>query len=231
MLAAAVLTAGPAAHVASAAELRPASSIEVTAEAEVEVPPDLAMLEFGVRTQAETAAGAARDNAERMQAVLAALRQALGAGALLQTGSYTVGPNYAPPRDGGPAQITGYVATNIVQLRTAELARLGELIDVATRAGANQVQRVAYTLRDQGAQRREALSNAARAARLKAQTLASALGLKVTGFHSLVEHDVGDVRPLVRDAMLARAESAVTPMEPGLITVRARVVLTVLVGR
>lgn len=213
--------------------MRPASSIEVTGEAEVEVAPDLAMLEFGVRTQAETAARAARDNAERTQAVLAALRKAVGAGTQIQTGSYTVRPNYSPPpRDGGPAQVTGYVATNTLQLKTGELARIGELIDIAIRAGANQVQRVAYSLRDPGAPRREALQNAASAARAKADTLAASLGLKVTGFHSLVEQDVGDFRPLMaQGAAFARAEAAATPIEPGLLTVRAKVVLTVLVAQ
>lgn len=222
----------PYAAYAASSEPRPPSTIEVTAEAEVEVAPDLAVLQFAVRTQAESAAVAARENGERMKATVAALRKALGADARIQTGSYTLRPDYTSPRDSGPPQVVGYVATNTLQIRAAELARLGEIIDLAIKAGANQVQRIAFTLRDQNLPLQEALRNAALAARAKAEAIAAALGLKVTGFHSLVEQDVGDVRPLVRDAMLARAETAVgMPIEPGLIQVRARVVLTVLVAR
>lgn len=216
---------------APAAELRPASSIEVTAEAEVEAAPDVAVLEFAVRTEAETAAAAARENAARMEATLTALRKALGAKAELQTGSYTLRPSYAQRRDGGTARVVGYVATNTVRLRTNELARLGELIDTAIRGGANQVQRVSFTLRDQGALRREALQKATEAARAKADALAAALGLTVSGFYSLVEHDVGDVRPVMRDAMIAAEGVTHTPVEPGVIHVRGRVSLTVLVAR
>jgi len=40
--------------------------------------------------------------------------------------------------------------------------------------------------------------------------------------------DTGVVRPLMREAMVARADAvAATPIEPGFIQVRARVVLTV----
>lgn len=219
---------------APAAEVRPQSSIEVTSEAEVEVRPDVALLEFAVRTEAETAGAAAKDNAARMQRVIGALRKALGPHGQLQTGAYTLRPSYAPPRDTGPGvppRVVGYVATNTLQAKTTDLARLGEFIDIGVSAGANQVQRVAYTLRDQSAARREVLRDAATAARAKADALAMALGMKVVAFHSLFEQDVGDVRPLVHDAMLARAESTVTPMEPGVITVRARVVLTMLVSR
>lgn len=231
-LAAAVLCV-PALH-AAPAEVRPPSTVEVTAESQVEVPADLAVLDFGVVTQAPTAAAAARQNSERMDGVLAAVRKALGAKAQLSTGTYSLRPDYAPPvpRDSGAPRVIGYTASNIVQLKTAELARLGDVIDLAIKAGANQVQRIAFTLNDSGAPHREALRDAVLKARGEAEAIAAAIGLKVTGVYSVVEQDTGVVRPLMREAMMARAESApATPVEPGLIQVRARIVLTVEVAR
>lgn len=212
-------------------EPRP-SSIEVTAEAQVEAPPDLAVLDFGVATQAPTAAAAARQNSGRMEAVLSAVRKRLGADARITTGSYTLHTNYTSPRDGSAPKVTGYTASNVMQLKTKALARVGETIDAAIEAGANQVQRIAFTLSDDTAPRRDALHMAVMRAREKTQTIASALGVKTGPVYSLVEQEIGGVRPLMRQAAAMSMESAVqTPVEPGQLEVRARVVLTTTIER
>jgi uncharacterized protein YggE len=207
---------------------RPSSSIEVAAEAEVEAPADVAVIDLGVVTRAPTAAAAARDNGERMQAVLARVRTALGAKAQLSTGIYALNPVYSSPRDGTEPRLTGYSATNVIHVKTNELTRVGEVIDVAIQAGANQVQRIAFTLSDQTGPRDAALRNAVLKARHEAEVIAAALGVKISGFRSAVVQDTGVVRPLMREAMMARADgAAATPVEPGSVPVRARVVLTV----
>jgi hypothetical protein len=229
LLAAILLPAAPL--YAAAPESRP-PSIEVTAEGQVDVPADVAALDFGVATEAPTAAAAARQNSERMEAVLAAVRRLLGADARITTGSYTLHANQTSPRDGSPPKVTGYTARNVVQLKTKDLARLGETIDTAVKAGANQVQRIAFSLSDETAPRREALRIAVARAKEKAQTIASALGVQANAVHSLVEQDVGGPRPLMRQATAMYAESAaLTPVEPGHIEVRARVVLTMEIAR
>jgi hypothetical protein len=230
-LLAAVALLPDAAHAAAPAESRP-PSIEVSAEGQVDVPPDLATLDFGVTTEAPTAAAAARENSVRMEAVLAAVRRLLGADARITTGSYTLHANQTSPRDGSPPKVTGYTARNVVQLKTKALGRLGETIDTAVKAGANQVQRIAFSLSDETAPRREALRIAVARAKEKAQTIASALGVQANAVHSLVEQDVGGPRPLMRQATAMYAESAaLTPVEPGHVEVRARVVLTMEIAR
>ena len=213
---------------AAAGDPRPPSWIEVAAEAEVEVRADVALIDLGVTTQAPTAAAAARENGERMQAVLARLRKTFGDRAEVSAGVYGLRPVYASQRDGGEPRITGYQATNIVHVKTRELARVGDLVDAALQAGANQVQRIGFTLSNETAPREEALRNAAAKARREAAAIAAALDVKVARFHSAVAHEAGVVRPVMREAMMARAEAgASTPIEPGVIQVRARVVLTV----
>jgi|RhiMethySRZTD1v2_1073278.scaffolds.fasta_scaffold424366_2 uncharacterized protein YggE len=218
---------------ATAAEPRIAQSIEVAAEAVVETAPDLALLDFGVLTQADTAANASRENAKRMQAVLAAVRKAAGDDARLSTGTYSVRPVYATSREPGSPRVTGYQVSNVVHLRTTALQRVSDAIDAAIAAGANQVQRVAFGLTSDDAPRREALSKAVAAAQDKAQTIAKALGVKLGPVYSVVEQDLGRVQPLMRQmAGVAAAESAPpTPFEPGQLEVRARVVLTFEIAR
>jgi uncharacterized protein YggE len=213
----------PNAHAADAPAVR---SIEVTAEARVEVAADLALLDFGVVTQGESAAAAATENAKRMDAVLAAVRKVTGKDARISTGHYTIRPLYAQQREPGSPRITGYEASNVLSLRTGALPRVSEVIDAAVRAGANQVQRLAFTVADDEAAQREALSNAVVKARGDAQAIAAALGVKLGAVHSVVEQDVGVVRPFARQAFAGAAESApATPIEPGQVEVRARVVL------
>ena len=218
----------------SAAEQRVAQSIEVSAEAIVEAAADLALLDFGVLTQAETAANASRENANRMQAVLAAVRKAAGENARLSTGTFSVRPVYANTREPGPPRVTGYQVSNVVQLRTLALPRVSDAIDAAIAAGANQVQRIAFGLASDEAPRREALSKAVATAQDKAQTIATALGVKLGPVYSVTEQDMGRAQPLVRQmaAFAGAPESAPpTPVEPGQIEVRARVVLTFEIAR
>ena len=216
---------------AAAGEAREPGTIEVTAESQVEAQPDLAILEFGVVTQAPTAAAAAQRNTEQMDAALGALRKTLGANVRLTTGTYSLRPNYSSSRDGTAPKVTGYTATNVIQLKTQELARLGPIIDVVVQAGANYVQRITFTLSDEAVPHATALRNAVLKARAEAETIAAALGLTIVGVHSVTEQDLGPVRPLMRSAMAQAETAAATPIEAGTIQIRARVVLTMRVAR
>lgn len=208
-----------------AAELAPPPYIEVTGEAETRVAPDTARLDFGVTTRADTAAAAAKQNASRMQAVFDAVRKALGAGAQIGTGTYSLRAEQSAPRDGTPARVTGYTASNIVRLETRELARLGEIVDIATQAGANQVQRVVFTLSDPSVAHRNALRDAVKDARAEAETIATALGAALGPVQSVTEQEMGSMRPLMYDAAVMRAEASATPIEPGMVSVRSRVLV------
>jgi len=213
---------------AEAADGRRPRTIEVSGEGRAEVPPDLALLDFGVLTRAPTAAAAARENSARMERVLAALRKVAGSDATLATGTYSIRPIYAPPsREQQEApSITGYEVSNVVHLKTKAIPRLGESIDTAIGAGANQVQRLVLTIADDSEPRRMALTMAARQAREKAEALATAMRVKLGPVRSLVEQqDLGGVRPLTRGVAMQEAASF-TPVEPGTVDVRARVVLT-----
>jgi uncharacterized protein YggE len=215
----------------AAADLTPSVPyIEVSAEAEARAAPDLAVLEFGVVTRAESAAAAAQQNAGRMKSVLAAVRQAVGAQGQIGTGTYSLRTEYAQNRDGGEPRIVGYVASNIVRLETADMARLGEVIDVAIKAGANQVQRISFGLSDPAAARRNALRDAVLQAQSDAEVMASALKAKLGPVLSVTNQDSGPVRPFAQEPM-ARAALASTPIEPGQVSVRARVTLRVQIAR
>jgi uncharacterized protein YggE len=205
-------------------------SIRVSGEATVMAQPDQARIDIGVTTQAQTAQAAAANNAQRTETVLSELRRALGAGAEIKTAGYSLNPDYSYPKEGGRPTIIGYTATNVVRVTLNDLTRVGQAIDTATQSGANQVQRLQFTLKDEQAAQSQALRVAAVKAKARAEALAQALGLKIVRVISVVESS-GIVQPIMRDMALARAEAAAsTPVEPGTIEARATVMLTVEIG-
>jgi uncharacterized protein YggE len=204
------------------------SSIRVTGDARVTAKPDRVQIDVGVTTRSPTSQEAATRNAHDVDAVLAAVRKAAGPTAVLKTISYTLNPNYHFHPNGGEPTIDGYIATNVVQVQLDDLGRIGAAIDAATQAGANHVQGIQFTLRDQDAVRAQALREAALRARAEADVLAAALGLKVVRVLTVEENSprVVPVRMFSRGAGVTAA-AAPTPVEAGTLDVTAEVTLSV----
>ncbi len=227
--AAAPLGADPAAAVPA-----PLSSIRVTGDARVSARPDRVQIDLGVQTVAVQSQAAAAGNARALDAVLAAVRSAAGPTGQLRTVSYSLSPNYQYHPNGVEPTITGYTAVNVVEVQLDDLGRMGDVIDAATRAGANRVQGIQFTLRDQDAVRAEALRQAAQRAHAEAEVLAGALNLRILRVLTVEETSPGIV-PLrahiaVARAMAGAAAEAPTPVESGTLDVSAQVVLLVEVG-
>src|SRR5215469_308827 len=210
------------------AQQPPVSSIRVTGDARVTAKPDRVQIDIGVTTRAPTSQEAATRNASQVDAVLAAVRKAAGPTAVLKTISYTLNPNYQYHPQGGEPTIDGYIAANVVQVQLDDLGKIGAALDAATQAGANHVQGIQFTLRDQDAVRAQALREAALRARAEADVLAAALGLKVVRVLTVEETSprVVPVRVMAR-ATAATAAAAPTPVEAGTLDVTADVTLTV----
>ncbi len=220
---------------AQAAAVAPAtlSSIRVSGEARVSARPDRVQIDLGVQTQAQLSQDAASANARQLDAVLAAVRKAAGPGAQVKTISYSLSPNYQYHSSGGEPTITGYTALNVVEVTLDDLARIGDVIDAATRAGANRVQGIQWTLRDQDAVRAEALREAATRARTEAEVLAGALNLRILRVLTVEESSpqIVPVRPRLGVARASASAAEVpTPVEAGTLDVSANVTLTVEVG-
>ncbi|HEV2229530.1 MAG TPA: SIMPL domain-containing protein [Steroidobacteraceae bacterium] len=231
--AASAAAAAPASAQAPAAPAAAPSSIRVSGEARVSARPDRVQIDLGVQTQAPLSQDAASANARQLDAALAAVRKAAGPGAQVKTLSYSLSPNYQYHSGGGEPTITGYTALNVVEVTLDDLARIGDVIDAATRAGANRVQGIQWTLHDQDAVRAEALREAATRAHAEAEVLAGALNLRILRVLTVEESSpqIAPVR-MFRGAARAAASAAEvpTPVEAGTLDVSANVTLTVEVG-
>jgi uncharacterized protein YggE len=199
-------------------------SVRATGEGVVTARPDQAMLRIGVVTQAPSAEAAGTQNAKQTSTVLSELKSVVGTSGEIKTIGYSLNPNMRYPHDGGTPTITGYTASNTLEVRLNDMSKIGQVIDASTRVGANNVGGIQYALRNEGSARAEALAEASRTARANAEAIASALRLKVVRVRSADAGFMQIPRPMM--AMAARADSVTTPVEPGTIEIHATVTVT-----
>ena len=210
------------------AQQAPVSSIRVTGDAQVTAKPDRVQIDIGVTTRADTSQQAATQNARQVDAVLAAVKKSAGPTAVLKTVNYTLSPAYKY-QNGHEPLITGYTASNLVQVTLDDLSKISNVIDAAAQSGANQVQGIQFTLRDQDAVRADALRKAAAKARGDAEVLAAALGLKIVRVLSVEENGAPRL-PMMRSMAVSSSAAAAkvdTPVEAGTLEVAADIALTV----
>ena len=202
--------------------------IRVAGNATATAAPDRAQVDLGVLTQAQSAKQAASENAKRLEAVLAAVRQALGAKADLKTISYSVNPIYGEARPNRGPSVTGYSVDNVVRVTTGELAQVGKILDSAMEAGANDVRGLSFSLKDEQPVRAQALREAVSRARAEAEVIAASLGVKLGRVRAVeAAGEPPIIRPMMMGAAMARAA---TPVEPGTLEVHASVTVTFEIG-
>jgi len=210
----------PAVHAQQAPGM--AQIVRATGESVVQAQPDLVQVDIGVNTESTSAEEAAGQNATKVNRVLAALRNVLGAGASIRTINYSLRPDYSSPMPDGSRPPQRYQANNVVRVETDRLDQVGRVIDVALEAGANVVQSMNFKLRDQSESRDRALREAAQQARSKVDVMAGALGLRV--LRVLAVEEGAAVSPIYAERFDVARSS--TPIEPGSVEVRATVTVT-----
>jgi len=202
-------------------------TLEVSGTGEAQAPPDLATLQVAIETHAPTAAEAAGSNATLAQKVTDALKGKLGGKGAMWTGGYSLSPDYREVHNGKPT-IVGYNADNSITVETGALDLVGPMIDAAIAAGANRVNSLDYSLRDNSKARSAAITKASKDALAQAKALAAALNVKLGPIvqASTVSEMIRPV-PMMRAAFSSMAGAPPpTPVSAGQVTVPATVSLT-----
>lgn len=213
------------------ADARPPPVIRISASAEVSVSPDRAVVRLGVLGEgADAAAAQGRVNAT-MAAILDAMRALELPDRALRTSDLSLYPVYADQRarsgdEPQPPTIVGYRASNVVSVEVAELARIGEVIDAGIEAGANQLQGISFSARNDAGARAQAMRLAIEEARIQADAIAEALGVRITGVREVVAGEYGVRPPMPYAEARFSAEMAATPIQPGQVDITANVAVT-----
>jgi len=215
---------------------KPVPVLRVTGSARLEATPDELRVSFAVISQDASVDRAMRDNSRRTTNVLEALRRAGVEDADLETAGFTVQPEFdhAGARGGRAPKIVGYTVRNTVTATTTDLTLAGELIEKSVDAGADSVSGVVFGLADPQAHRARAIAEATAHARADAEALAAAAGLSLAGVVEItLDPQGGGYRPYTQPyglrGMAADAVAA-PPLQPGGVTLSARVQMVYAVG-
>lgn len=209
--------------------VKPPHIVRASGDATVTAKPDRARISIGVQTDGHTAEAAAAENATQVSHVLTAVKRTLGSGGEVKTENYSVSPQFEYPKTGGPGKVVGYRANNTVAITVDDLPLVSKIIDAATESGANNIEGIAFQLKDPAAVQAHALAEAAAKARANADAIAKALNLRVVGV-SQAEASGGapPIRPMFMAgrAMATMEAKQATPVEAGNLEIQASVTVT-----
>jgi uncharacterized protein len=200
----------------------PPGTIRVVGEATVTAKPDMAEVDLGVVSDATTAEAAAAENSKKMERIISTLKKEVGAGGEVKTVGYLVTQRLGDPKPRERNQpVVGYTVTNVVRVKVPDVKAAGRIVDLGLKNGANEVQRLIFTLKNPDPVQAEALKAAASKARARATALASALGLRLGNVVSVSDGEFSP-RPVAVE-MSSRALDKSTPLEAGNLEVQATV--------
>jgi uncharacterized protein YggE len=211
------------------------TKVTVAGEATSRVEPDTATLTISVVTQSGQALTAQQENARKSKAVADAVK-AVTASAEIKTSDYMLQPQY-DYRDTKLPKIIGYNARNSVMVTMTDLQAVGAVIDAASQAGANNIGNISFALKQTSPARGQALADATQQAMNKANSIAQALGGRVS--RVVEENEASTVSGGAFDryandrsaglsmARLSATALAETPVESGPLNIKANVQLIV----
>lgn len=191
-------------------------TVTVSGSGTVTAKNDMATVTLSVRTASPEAKTAACDNA----AVMTAVRSAVLASGVTADNIETMGYNLYPNNqydDKGRVKSTVYEVDNRMKIVLHNLENTGKVMDAAINAGANHIDGVTFSVRNERAYKEEALRLAAVDAKRKAEILAKSLGRSVVNIISIGETRT-EIMPRYMMSMKAAdslGESAATPVEAG----------------
>lgn len=199
------------------------STISVVGDGRVQTQPDVAYVSLGVDVTGATFTDAQSAASTAMQAAIDTL---VGLGISrddIRTSHLSASPVYDQRNN---SQITGYRATNSVQVTLRDLDRVGQIVDAATAAGANRVDGVTFAVENLDAPKDQARAQAMQNARAKADQLAGLSGVHIVGIKSIEEADASATPVRAQPQAMAPQAAAAAPappVEPGTQEVRTQV--------
>jgi hypothetical protein len=232
-----VALAVPALSSAQASQSPPAPPPYISASAigETRVTPDRAIVQVTVDSRGESAANAGSQNRDKQERVIDAVKAQGVATPQIRTSGYRVNPEYAEPERGKAPRVTGYRATNTIQVEVRSIENIGKVIDAALGAGATNIGSVGLYASNTDAARREAVQLAVTKARGEAESAAMAAGGTLGRLVELTIDPGAIPRPLLQNVVVTSGATSLresglaasyTPVEPGeslvIAAVRAR---------
>jgi len=191
------------------------STIEITGRAAVMALPTTVTISFAVETDSPKAQAAVRDNAERTEKVLAALKKVSDKDTKLRTTGFGLSPVYEKGE-----RVIGYRVRNTVVLESKDLDKTGSFIDDAAEAGVSRIGNLSFSNDKEEEMRKEACLEALKRAMRDAEALAKASGMTIKRILKITYDSREYPTIVMREAAPAAAR---TPIAVGEIPVQVEV--------
>jgi uncharacterized protein len=189
LLLAVLLSACGSNAIAPASAQAPVRSLSVSGAGQVSLKPDIAYIYIGVHTENPSASEAVAQNNTRTQALIEALKAAGVAEDDLRTTNFSIwtSTQYDPATN----QPTGtfYVVDNTVYVTVRDLPKLGDTLDAAVKAGANNINSIQFDVADKTKAMSDARAAAVQNAKKQAEELAAAAGVSLGNIQTISYYD------------------------------------------
>lgn len=152
-------------------------TIVVTGEGKVTAAPNIATVTIGLLTQGSDVARAQKENTEKMNRLIAAIKKIGIEDKDIQTTTYYINPRYNYRE--GRSEIEGYEVSQSVTVKIRDLSKISAVLAAAGEHKANQVSGVQFSIDEPENLRAEAREKAIARAREMAEAIAKGLGVKL----------------------------------------------------
>ena len=205
-------------------------TLSVSGSGEALLAPDIAYIYVGVHTENPTAAEAVEENTAQTETLMQAIRDFGIDPKDIRTTNFSIYPmDRFDPATGMPSGEKVYAVDNTVYVTVRDLTKLGDLLDTAVQAGANNINSVQFDVAEKDEALKQARAEAVKDAEAQAQSLAQAAGLSLGEIQSISFFDVQPY-PLFDGkgggGMAAEAAAAAIPIQPGQLTFTVSVNVT-----
>lgn len=201
--------------------------LSVSSFFEKEFSPNEVEIRLSIITLNENTIESQQENAKITQAVKDAIKSAGVRTNQIETTDYRINQQYEWDGVLRKNVLRGYQTTNTIKITLSDLTKTGSVIDAAINAGANRVTGIQFGLSDELKRQaqNEVLKEAGKLAKIKAQNIASGLGISVGKVYSVSEN-YNYYAPFYRNfdmytTAMDSVESYETPISPSNIKINA----------
>ena len=164
------------------------TKITVSGTGEVRVSADTAVISLGVNARDKDVLKAQQNVNETIAAIRKALIGQGGKEEDINTEFINIYAIYDYQND--QEQLSAYNASSTLAIKVTDMEKVGTLIDAAFAAGANTLNGISFSASDTEEAKAEALQKAVEDTQKKAEILAQASGLKISGIETISEQGV-----------------------------------------
>ncbi len=198
--------------------------IAVDGEGQVFVAPDIAYINIGIHSEADTVSAAIQQNNTQAQAIKTTLTDNGVAENDIQTSTFNLSMQTETNPQGGITR-TFFSVDNSVFVTVRNLDGIGDLLNAVVTSGANNINGITFDKQDKSAAQSDARSLAVKSAKDQAEELASLAGVKLGEILSISTSSSTPLQPTGSKTVLAAPAASTVPVTRGQIQVNRTVTI------